>query len=72
LLLTRCSNGAIKVHQQRSKQMTKTWTNPQTKQQIKVVVVKEYGSFGEQMFLVHKSTATSSAYVFGVKQKDCR
>lgn len=47
------------------------YTNPETKAQIAVVVVKGYEG-AEPMLLVHKSTATSSKYVFGVRARDCR
>lgn len=47
------------------------WANPQTKSEIRVVVVKAYNLGGEQMFLVHKETATSQKYVFGVRACDC-
>lgn len=52
--------------------MTKTWKNPETNAEISVVVVKEYSSFYGLMYLVHKSSATSSKYVFGVRASDCR
>jgi hypothetical protein len=50
--------------------MRKIWTNPQTKAKIEVVVVSEYQSDGA-MFLVHKTTATSAKFVFGVRASDC-
>lgn len=49
----------------------KIYSNPKTKVEIAVVVVKEY-SGAEPMLLVHKATATSSKYVFGVRACDCR
>jgi hypothetical protein len=52
--------------------MTKIWTSPETGIQVNVMIVAEYDTFGEKMFTVHKATATSSKYVFGVKQSDCR
>lgn len=52
--------------------MTKTWKSPETGIELRVVVVKEYESFDGTMFLVHKSTATSSKFVFGVRAADCR
>ena len=51
--------------------MVKVWTSGETGNKVRVVVVKEYESFGDKMFLVHKESATSSKYVVGVKQKDC-
>lgn len=51
--------------------MTKIWTNPQTNQQVPVIVVREYEA-AEPMLLVHKQTATSSKYLFGVRARDCR
>lgn len=47
------------------------YTNPETKAQIAIVVVKKYEG-AEPMLLVHKATATSSKYVFGVRASDCR
>lgn len=52
--------------------MAKTWTSPETGKTIEVVVVKTYPSPDGEMFLVHKSTATSAKYVFGVRASDCR
>jgi hypothetical protein len=52
--------------------MTKMiWTSPETKAQIEVVIVSAYED-SEPKFLVHKATATSSKYVFGVRARDCR
>lgn len=52
--------------------MTKTWTSPETKREIQVVVVKSYPGVDGEMLLVHKTTASSAAYVFGVRAVDCR
>lgn len=51
--------------------MTKIWTSPETNKEIAVTVVRAYDA-AEPMFLVHKQTATSSKYVFGVRARDCR
>ena len=51
--------------------MERIWTSPETGLKVSVIVISEYESFGEKMFMVHKKTATSSKYAFGVKQKDC-
>jgi len=52
--------------------MTKIWTSPETGARLSVVVTKQYDSAGETMYLVHKATATSSKYVFGVRARDCK
>lgn len=52
--------------------MTKTWTSPETKAKIAVVVTKEYDAAGESMYLVHKASASSSKFVFGVRARDCK
>jgi hypothetical protein len=52
--------------------MTKVWSSPETGIAVQVVVVKTYEGPDGTMFLVHKSTATSSKYVFGVRAADCR
>lgn len=52
--------------------MTKTWKSPETGIELNVVVVKEYDNGNGTMFLVHKTSATSSKYVFGVRAVDCR
>jgi hypothetical protein len=59
-------------HQLMESDMTKIWTSPETKAVLLVVVTKEYDAAGEPMFLVHKATATSSKYVFGIRARDCR
>lgn len=52
--------------------MTKIWKSPETGAELSVVVVKEYPGSDGPMLLVHKTTATSSKFVFGVRAADCR